>query len=381
MFDIIVKSLAGFEDVLAKEMVELGAQEVEPLRRAVRCKGDKQMLYKLNFNLRTALKVLVPFKEFEADNADAVYQVARTVKWEQYLDINQSFAIDSVVFSDNFNHSKFVSYRVKDAIADYFVKKYDKRPSVSLSKPDVRVNIHIAGTHCTLSIDSSGESLHKRGWRVGQTEAPLSEVLAAGILLKTGWDGKSDLYDPMCGSGTFLVEAAMIARDIPPGLYRKEFAFERWQDFDADLYDEVYNEKEDERDFDFKIYGSDISGMALRVAEANLKNAGLSKFVVLEESPFQKVAPKGEGGMLVMNPPYGQRLQPRDLEALYGSIGERMKHHFTGFEAWILGYPKEAMQNIGLRAGERMKLKNGDLDCFLNQYQLYQGSKKASKNE
>lgn len=375
-FKIIVKTLAGLEEVLANEIKELGIEKIELGRRAVICYGNLETIYKLNMQCRTALKVLKPIHEFTADTADKVYEEVKALNWEDHLELNQSFLVDSVVFSTNFSHSKFVAYKVKDAIADFFTEKYDKRPSVGLANPHLRINIHIAEDQCTLSLDSSGESLYKRGWRSAQTEAPINEVLAAGILLMAGWKGQSDFYDPMCGSGTFLIEAAMIAKNIAPGLYRESFAFEKWKDFDNDLFDSIYNDDSAEREFEYTIYGSDVSPLATNIAEKNIKSAGFGKEIKLTTKAFADVEPVGEKGVMVMNPPYGERLQMAGLTYLYETIGERLKHHFAGFNAWIISHKEECFNSIGLRPSQRINLFNGALECQLRQYEMFDGSKK-----
>lgn len=375
-FKIIVKTLAGLEEVLANEIKELGIDKIEIGRRAVICYGNLETIYRLNMQCRTALKVLKPIHTFTADTAEKVYEEVKALNWEEYLELNQSFLVDSVVFSSNFSHSKFVAYKVKDAIADFFMAKYDKRPSVGLANPDLRINIHIAEDQCTLSLDSSGESLHKRGWRSAQTEAPINEVLAAGILLMSGWKGQTDFYDPMCGSGTFLIEAAMIAKNIAPGLYRESFAFEKWQDFDNDLFDSIYNDDSAEKEFEHYIYGSDVSPLATDIAERNIKSAGFGKEIKLSTEAFADVKRRDEKGLIVMNPPYGERLQMAGLTYLYETIGERLKHHFAGFDAWIISHKEECFNSIGLRPSQRVNLFNGALECQLRQYEMFDGSKK-----
>ena len=253
--ELIAKTFQGLEEVLAKELTQLGANNIEVGRRMVSFTGDKEMMYRANFALRTAIRILKPIKHFTAGNADEVYNAVKEIAWEDYLTPEGSFAVDAVVFSDEFRHSKFVAYRVKDAIVDYFREKTGKRPSVRINNPDLSLNIHIAQDHCTLSLDSSGESLHRRGYRQEAVEAPLNEVLAAGMILLTGWHGECDLIDPMCGSGTIPIEAALIARNIAPGVFRKEYAFEKWGDFDRELFDKVYNDDSQEREFSHKIYG------------------------------------------------------------------------------------------------------------------------------
>ena len=304
-FEMIAKTFQGLEEILAEELTTLGANDIQIGRRMVSFTGDKRMMYKANFCLRTAIRILKPIKNFTAKDADEVYNQIQAIPWEEYLDVNKTFAIDAVVFSEEFRHSKFVSYKVKDAIVDYFRKKTGKRPSVRINNPDVLLNIHIAQTTCTLSLDSSGESLHRRGYRQEQVDAPLNEVLAAGMLLMTGWRGECDLIDPMCGSGTIPIEAALIARNIAPGVFRKGFAFEKWVDFDSEMFDEIYNDDSQEREFTHKIYGYDNNPKANEIATHNIKAAGVSKDVTLKLQPFQQFEQPQEKSIIVMNPPYG----------------------------------------------------------------------------
>ena len=280
-FELIAKTFQGLEGVLADELKEIGAENVEVGRRMVSFDGDKYMMYKANFCCRTALRILKPFYKFKASSTDQLYEEVKKYDWDKVLSPNQTFAIDSTVYSEEFRHSKFVTYRVKDAIADYFNEKYGKRPSIRLTGADIIMNVHIAGDAVTLSLDSSGESLHKRGYRVASTEAPINEVLAAGLLKLAGWNGDCNLVDPMCGSGTFLIEAALIAANIYPGVFRNSFAFERWRDFDSEMFDAIYNDDSNEREFAFHIYGSDISPKAVDIAKANIKNASVAKYVIV----------------------------------------------------------------------------------------------------
>jgi len=374
-FELIAKTFQGLEEVLAKELINLGADNVEILRRGVGFTGDLEMMYKANLCCRTALRILKPVFKFEAKNADEVYEKVKGFDWSSYLDPSKTFAVDSVVFSDNFKHSKFLAYKVKDAIADYFSEKTGERPSVRIVNPDVQLNIHVAQEHCTLSIDSSGESLHKRGYRTAQTDAPLNEVLAAGMLLLAGWDGKTDLIDPMCGSGTILIEATMIALNIVPGIYRSGFAFEKWSDFDRELFDQLYNDESQEREFDHKIYGSDILPKAIRIAEENVKSAGLSKYISLQVSPFQSLSMPAKKALIISNPPYGERIGARDLSELYAMIGTKLKHDFDGMEAWIITNQNEASEKIGLRPSQKIKLMNGPIECEFRKYELFKGKR------
>lgn len=375
-FEMIAKTMSGLEDVLAGELTSLGANDIQIGRRMVSFTGDKRLLYTANIHCRTALRILKPVYTFKAKNADEVYAEIKKFKWFDILTEKNTFAIDAVVFSSVFTHSKFVAYRVKDAIADYFMQRTGKRPSVSVANPDILINIHIAEDKCTVSLDSSGESLHKRGYRVAQTEAPLNEVLAAGMILKTGWKGECDFIDPMCGSGTLLIEAAMIAMNIPPGIYRNGFAFEKWNDFDSELFDEIYNDDSGEREFKHKIYGSDIQAKAIVIATENIKSAGVAKYIKLTTKPFQQYthAP-AENGILVTNPPYGERIKPDDLAGLYEMIGERLKHVFAGYTAWILSYKKECFNKLGLKHSQRIPLVNGSLECEFRKYELFTGKR------
>lgn len=378
-FEMVAKTLFGLEEILAGELLSLGANDIQIGRRMVSFTGDKELLYKANFCCRTALRILKPIYHFKAKDADTVYKEVKKVKWENYMSLDKTFAIDSVIYSEDFNHSKFVAYRTKDAIVDYFMEKENKRPSVRVNNPDLYINIHISHNDCTLSIDSSGESLHKRGYRVDQTEAPLNEVLAAGMILKTGWKGDSNFVDPMCGSGTLLIEAAMIALNIAPGVHRKEFAFEKWIDFDQELFDRIYNDESQEREFKFKCYGSDINPAAIEIAEKNIRSAGLMKYVDLKVLPFQQYTEAPQPGIMVTNPPYGERISTRDLLGLYTMIGERIKHVFTNYNVWILSYKDECLEKIGLRPSEKMKLINGSLDCEYRCYDIFEGKNKDYK--
>lgn len=376
---MVAKTLYGLEDILAGELLALGANDLQIGRRMVSFTGDKELLYRANFCCRTALRILKPIYHFKAKDADTVYKEVKKVEWEKYLSLDKTFAIDSVIYSEDFNHSKFVAYRTKDAIVDYFMEKLQKRPSVRVNNPDLYINIHISHNDCTLSIDSSGESLHKRGYRLEQTEAPLNEVLAAGMILKTGWKGDSHFVDPMCGSGTLLIEAAMIALNIAPGVHRKEFAFEKWVDFDQELFDRIYNDESQEREFAFKCYGSDISPAAIEIAQKNIRSAGVAKYIELKVQPFQQYAEAPQPGILVTNPPYGERISSRDLLGLYNMIGERLKHVFTGYKAWVLSYKDECFDKIGLRPSEKLKLMNGSLECEYRCFELFDGKNKDYK--
>lgn len=380
-FELIAKTFQGLEEVLAQELTELGASNIEIGRRMVSFTGDKAMMYRANFCLRTAIRILKPIKHFSAKTADEVYEAVKSIEWENYLDNMSSFAVDAVVFSNEFRHSKFVAYKVKDAIVDYFREKTGNRPSVRINNPDVSFNIHVAEDQCTLSLDSSGESLHRRGYRQEQVEAPLNEVLAAGMILMTGWRGECDLIDPMCGSGTIPIEAALIARNIAPGVFRKEFGFEKWKDFDQELFDSIYNDDSQEREFNHKIYGYDNNQKANEIATHNVKAAGVTKDVILKIQPFQQFEQPAEKSIIITNPPYGERISSGDLLDLYQMIGERLKHAFTGNDAWILSYRDECFDQIGLKPSVKIPLFNGALECQFRKYQLFDGKYKAFRSD
>ena len=280
-FELIAKTFMGLEPILAEELTQLGANNVQIGRRMVSFTGDKEMMYRANFQLHTAIRILKPIKHFKARSAEEVYDQIQKIKWDDILDVKKTFSVDSVVYSEEFRNSRFVTYKVKDAIVDWFREKQGTRPNISVSNPDIRLNIHIAEDNATLSLDSSGESLHRRGYRQEQVEAPLNEVLAAGMILMTGWKGECDFIDPMCGSGTIAIEAALIARNISPGVFRKEFAFEKWNDFDQDLFDMIYNDDSLEREFEHHIYGYDVDMKDVNTANLNVRAAGLSKDITI----------------------------------------------------------------------------------------------------
>ena len=380
-FELIAKTFMGLEPVLAKELTQLGANDVQIGRRMVSFQGDKELMYRANFQLHTAIRILKPIKHFKALSADDVYEEIKDIDWSEHIALDKTFAVDSVVFSEEFRHSKFVAYKVKDAIVDQFREKTGKRPNISISNPDIRLHIHIAEDQCTLCLDSSGESLHRRGYRQESVEAPINEVLAAGIILMTGWHGETDFIDPMCGSGTLLIEAALIARNMAPGLFRKEYAFEKWPDFDRELFDEIYNDDSQEREFNHHIYGYDVDIKAVNTARLNVKAAGLSSDITIEEQDFKNFTQPKEKSIMVTNPPYGERISTNDLLGTYKMIGERLKHQFTGNEAWILSYREECFAQIGLKPSIKIPVFNGSLECELRKYQMFDGKMREFREE
>lgn len=376
--ELIAKTFQGLEPLLAQELTELGASDIQIGRRMVTFTGDKEMMYRANFCLRTAIRILKPIKHFKAKSADDVYNAVKSIDWTEYLSTDTTFAVDSVVFSPEFHHSKFVAYKVKDAIADQFREKTGSRPNVSVSNPDIQLHIHISDYDATLALDSSGESLHRRGYRQETVAAPLNEVLAAGIILMTGWRGDTDFLDPFCGSGTLCIEAALIARGIAPGVFRQGYAFEKWTDFDRDLLEKVYNDDSNEREFSHRIIGRDIDPKAIGIARRNIKAAGLAKEITIEEADFTKtplLPSDSEQGktLIITNPPYGERISTPDLLGLYKTIGQKLKREFTGGEAWVLSYREECFEQIGLKPSLKTPLYNGSLECELRKYVLFNG--------
>ena len=343
--------------------------------------GDKEMMYRANFQLHTAIRILKPIRHFKARSADDVYEEIKKIDWTEFLTTEKTFAVDAVVFSEEFRHSKFVSYKVKDAIVDQFREATGKRPNISVANPDIRLNIHVAEDKCTLSLDSSGESLHRRGYRQESVEAPLNEVLAAGMILMSGWQGDTDFIDPMCGSGTLLIEAALIAKNMAPGLFRKEYAFEKWPDFDSELFDRIYNDESQEREFNHHIYGYDIDMKAVNTALLNVKAAGLTSVITVKQQDFKAFTQPANKSIIITNPPYGERISTPDLLGTYKMIGERLKHQFLNNDAWVLSYREECFDQIGLKPSIKIPLYNGSLECEFRKYQIFDGKLKNFRQE
>lgn len=379
-FEMIAKTFKGLEEILAQELIELGANNVQIQRRAVSFTGDKSMMYKANLHLRTASRILKPIAEFKAKNPDEIYDAIKKINWEEIMDIKTTFAVDSTVYSDDFRHSQFISYKVKDAIVDFFREKYQQRPSVRLDNPALNINLHIAQNHCTLSLDSSGESLHKRGYRISQNEAPLNEALAAGLILLTGWKGECDFIDPMCGSGTLLIEAALIALNIPPGIFKNQFAFEKWKDFDRDLFQTIYEDDSLEKEFEHKIYGYDIAAKAIAISDTNVKSAGLSKYISLQKRPIADFEAPHKKSIIVTNPPYGERITTNDLLGLYAQMGSMLKHKFSGNTAWIISSNIPCLYEIALKPTTKIELLNGALESLYCQYEIFEGKRNEHLN-
>ncbi len=377
--NILIKTLPGLEKVLARELRQLGGREIKEIRRAVVCKGDLGFVYKCNLWLRSALRVLVELERFQLRDENHLYKMIRNIEWEKYFDVSKTIAIDATVFSDRFRNSLFVAQKSKDAIVDRFRDLEDKRPSVDLKSPDIRINVHIQKHHCTVSLDSSGESLHKRGYRVEVDKAPLSEVLAAGILGLIDYQGKGPLIDPMCGSGTFLTEAALYASNVPVNVFRKKFSFQNWKEHDSELFQTIFDAAlAKENQVLPPLLGFDIDPRILAKARRNIKNALMEEVIKVQKRNFLEWPEDAEipaGATLIMNPPYDLKIEA-DIPELYEGIGNTLKQHFSGCTAWVFTASAEGLKYIGLKATKKIALKNAKLDSWLVRYDLYEGSKK-----
>ncbi|MDN3594618.1 THUMP domain-containing class I SAM-dependent RNA methyltransferase [Zunongwangia endophytica] len=379
-FKMIAKTFFGFEPLLAKELLDLGAMEVKEGNRIVSFVGDKGFMYKANLCLRTAIKILKPYAGFKVFSEEDLYQNIKNLDWDSLLDVDGSLAINATLHSEVFTHSKYISLKTKDAIVDRFREKYGRRPNIDLKFPDLKIDIHIEKTWCNVSLDTSGESLHKRGYRTATNIAPINEILAAGMIMKSGWHGECNFMDPMCGSGTIPVEAAMIACNIPANINRKEFGFERWKDWDESLFDKIEEScLKKVRDFHFQIIGYDKAPSAVEKAKENVKNANLSEFVKIERTDFFETEKQTDGHLhMVFNPPYGERLEVNIAE-FYKRIGDTLKQSYPGTEAWFITSDTEAMKSVGLRPSRKVKMFNGGLESRFLKYEIYEGSKKHKK--
>ncbi|UMB60923.1 class I SAM-dependent RNA methyltransferase [Lutibacter sp. A80] len=380
-FKMVATTMFGLEEVLATELTNLGAQNVVPGVRSVSFEGDKGFMYKANIALRTAIRILKPIKRFKVFDEDDLYKKIQQIEWERFMTVDSTFAIGAVVNSKNFTtNSHYISLKSKDAIADYFRHKYHKRPNVDVKHPDLKIHVHIQKDFCSISLDSSGDSLHKRGYRNLTNIAPINEVLAAGLVLLSGYRGDCNFIDPMCGSGTILIEAAMIANNIPANINRKEFGFENWEDYDEDLYFKIQDSLLKKiSSSHFKIMGFDKAPSAVRKAKENIENANLSEFIGVHHINFFNSAKEVFGKTTILfNPPYGERLDI-NINEFYKKIGDTLKGGYPDSTVWFITSNREAIKHVGLRTSKRIPLKNGDLDCVYVRYDIYEGSKKAKK--
>ena len=377
LLKLIAKTLFGLEAVLAAELADLGAAGIETMNRAVSFTGSIETMYRVNYCSRTALSVLMPVGEFMISSGEDLYRNALKINWPEFMDSDSAFSVVPVVNSKLFRHSAYPGLLLKDAVADYFRNKSGRRPSVNTADPVVLINLHISNDRVTVSLDSSGYPLYKRGYRSGQGPAPLNEILAAGIILMSGWNGLDPLLDPMCGSGTIPVEAGLIACKIPPGKFRKKFGFTGWKNYDAELFGRIRHEAGAAvRKPDTLIRAEDVSAKAIAICRANIENAGLSGLIQTEVADFRNAKPGFSRGFIFMNPPYGKRLHAQGDDNLYSLIGTTLKHNYSGNKAWVIVPDRESLNSIGLKPGEKHKLFNGAIECILAAYELYEGSGK-----
>ncbi|MFC2098798.1 class I SAM-dependent RNA methyltransferase [Bacteroidota bacterium] len=376
MKDLIATTLFGLEDILSGELQALGAESVRTHNRAVSFAGDKAMIYRANYHLRTALRILKPIRSFPAQNENDIYREIREIGWERHVETRDLIAVETVLLSKKYRHSGFISQRVKDGIVDRFRDRTGKRPSVDLKDPNVRIHIHLTDTHCSVSLDSSGDSLHKRGYRTQPYKAPLNEVLAAGMLYLSGWSPEIAFLNPMCGSGTLCIEAGMIARGLPGGHFRNGFGFQKWKDYDPVLFESIRRERYLTEHEKFRIYACDVAPEAIQATQQNLASAGMLGKVELKRTAFESWDIAMGEGILIMNPPYGERMEDGNLSELYRSIGDTLKQKYKGFQAWVLSGNPEALKHLGLRPEKKLSLFNGPIQCKYQKYDLYEGSRK-----
>lgn len=379
-FRMVAKTMFGMEEILAAELLKLGAKNIEQGNRAVSFTGDKGFMYKANLSLRTALRVLRPIDSFKVSDEKSIYNGMQRTAWSQFMSHKDTLAIDCSLGTDLFTHSQYVSQLAKDAVVDQFRSAYGSRPSVDLEDPSLRINLHVAGDTCTVSLDSSGDSLHKRGYRDQTNLAPINEVLAAGMVLLSGWDKRSHFVDPMCGSGTILVEAALYANNIPPGYFRDSFGFEHWRDFDHELWNTIYDSAINRiTDHEPQMLGIEISPNVAKKGKENIKLAKVDDIVKIQVADFREVDPPQGRGTVIMNPPYGERMDKDDINALYKSIGDTFKKRYKGYDAWMISSNMEAFKHVGLRPSRRITLYNGALECKFMKFEMYEGTKKIHK--
>ncbi len=374
----------GLEDVLAKELRQLGAMNIKPVKRGVTFEGDLGFLYKANLWLRTALRILVPIGNFKVRNEDEIYKRVKEMPWEDHFDVDKTIMVNATIFSEKFTHSLFIAQKVKDAIVDRFRERTGHRPSVDTQNPDIRIDIYIHNENVIMSLDSSGHSLHRRGYRCQADVAPINEVLAAGILKLIDWKGMAHMIDPMCGSGTFLIEAALIAHNIPPGVFRKDFAFKNWKNYDAELHDFLFEKAlEKEKNFYYTIQGFDMDNRVLAKAEENIENALMTDQISTSQADFMEFETDQEikkPGIIVFNPPYGVKFEA-NIPELYNGIGNTLKHKFPGYTAWMITSSAEGLKHVGLKPSKKIKLYNAKLESWLVRYDLYEGSRKRKGSE
>ena len=381
-YQLIAKTVAGLEEVLAAEIRNLGAKNVRVMHRAVICEGNKEMMYRLNYNVRTGLKVLKPFKTFFAKNPDDLYKKVQEIEWWKLLRTDQTFCIDAVTSGRFFTHSQYAALKMKDAIVDQFRDVMGPRPSINTLNPDLRINLHIREDKVSVLFDSSNESLHHRGYRKQVDTAPMNEVLAAGLIQLSGWKADCNFLDCMCGSGTLPIEAAMYAMKIPAGYYRKQWGFMKWDDWDPELWARIKEEADSQIcEFEHEIWASDRSPKAVAIAEGNIVNARLQHDIHLMKKNMEDLTPPEDGGIVIINPPYGDRLEEDDIDRVYENIGNTLKHSFQGYQCWLITDDAVALKHVGLKPSAKIPVWNGPLECRFVRFDIFKGTLKEWKAE
>lgn len=387
-YKMVAKTIYGLENLCLTELLKLGAENPAVHNRAVSFEGNLGVMYKANLLLRTALRVLVQFAEFEVNNEDELYEAVKSIAWENLITVDDTIAIDTVLNTEIFNHSQYISQKTKDAICDRFRELCDKRPSVDLDNPTLRLHLHIAKNKCVIALDSSGDSLHKRGYREKTNLAPINEVLAAGLVQLSEWDMRSTFIDPMCGSATILIEAAMLAANIPAGYFREQFGFMNWKQvlpFNQELWEKIHsNAIERISTENIALYGIELSPHVARKGKENVKRSKTEDMIRIRCADFlESDAPTTVGSkpILLMNPPYGERMVKDDIWELYHKVGDTFKKKYAGYECWIISSNLEALKNVGLSTSKRITVYNGQLECRFFRYSIYQGTKKWKGEE
>ncbi|GHV34061.1 RNA methyltransferase [Bacteroidia bacterium] len=373
------KTMKGFEGLLEKELKKLGAVNTEQGNRIVSFEGERDLLYKVNFRSRLALSVLKPLVDIKIETQEDLYEAVSALPWEKIFNVDKKMAIESFCMNSVFTHTQFLSQRTKDAICDRFRNKMAKRPYIDLENPDIKIDVYLYDNRLVLSLNSSGEPLFKRGYRQDTNKAPINEVLAAGMLALSGWDASVDFFDPMCGSGTILIEACMRACNMPAQYYRNDFSFQHWYDFDRILWRNVKEEANEAiADPECEIFGYDISPRSIAIAEENIRMARLHKDISIRMGDFMQLPAPSEKGVIVCNPPYGERLNEQNINDLYHGFGDKLKKDYNGWTAWLISSNEEALKNIGLHCSKKYTLFNGPLECKFERFDMYEGSKKGN---
>lgn len=375
-FQMVAQTLEGLENVLADELKSIGGNNIELGKRAVYFSADMDLMYKANLRLRTALRILKPLKRFIANNEDELYDGVKSIDWAKHFSVERTFVIKATVTGYVHTHSYYATLKTKDAIVDQFREATGVRPDIDSIEPEIVIHLKIYNNEVIVSLDSSGDPLNKRGYRMKEAEAPLNECLAAGMLLIAGYTGRAEFVDGMCGSGTLCIEAAMIAHKIAPGLMRDRFAFMNWNDYDPELFEVIHTATVERiSENSAGIIGIDMDFDAINIAREAARRAKVDDMIDFRQGDFFNETPPPPPGLLVMNPPYDERIKSDDIEGLYTNIGSKLKKDYAGYKAWILSGHPEAMNFLGLRTFDTRHLFNGKIPTRYSGYRMYSGSK------